>query len=293
MTVKPTTAKPATQQEVDDLATGNAQEEIIPYTVAFDVDGCLRNSKVDQNAKPVPNEDVRELLVFLSRFTNVLIHVWSGSGEYYAREVASHFGLAGYIDSYSSKTEQVTKKGNLATGNDGFKVDVAVDDVPTTKLGKLNIITGEEYVFNLPATGATTNIPPAVPTPQAPPKGKNPKVLTVAFDVDGTLLEHGTDNWENPKPREDIRAVLLYLSRCRNVLIHLWSGQGVEHAKTVAQKIGIFNYVDSYSAKGDKVRKDGEVVQTSNGFHPDIAVDDLLNTQLATVNFVVGPEFYP
>jgi phosphoglycolate phosphatase-like HAD superfamily hydrolase len=109
-------------------------------TVAFDIDGTLRNAAVDQNQAPVANEDVRSLLIFLSRFQNVLIHIWSGSGELYARQVAAEFGLNSYVDSFSSKVEDAAGLGIKFQGGDGFVPDIAIDDLPGTELGVINLI---------------------------------------------------------------------------------------------------------------------------------------------------------
>ena len=109
-------------------------------TVAFDIDATLRNKDVNQNDPPVANEDIRTLLITLSRCRNVLIHVWSGGGELYARQVCAALGLASYVDSYSSKVQDVMGLGIKIQGAGGVEVDVAIDDIPTTDLAPVNII---------------------------------------------------------------------------------------------------------------------------------------------------------
>jgi hypothetical protein len=98
----------------------------------FDIDGTIRSNTVDQNKAPVANEDIRTLLIILSKFKNVHIRVWSGSGELYVRQVVASLGLDSYIDSYSSKYDK------------GFPAKVtkivAVDDMQDTALGLINLI---------------------------------------------------------------------------------------------------------------------------------------------------------
>ena len=117
-------------------------------TVAFDIDGTLRNSLCDQDKAPVANEDVRSLLIFLSRFKNILIHVWSGAGELYARQVVQSFGLSEYVDSYSSKVDKVIKGEFVQTAD--FKPDIAIDDIEDCKLGEFNLIVAKEHKHDLP-----------------------------------------------------------------------------------------------------------------------------------------------
>lgn len=94
-------------------------------TVAFDVDGCVR-LPAGHHGYPVANEPVRQLLVILSLMPNVRVHVWSGSGELYARQVCSELGLRPYVHSYSSKTDATVRP------------DVTFDDEEMTR-GTVNI----------------------------------------------------------------------------------------------------------------------------------------------------------
>jgi hypothetical protein len=123
--------------------------------VAFDVDGTLRDNRVDPNRPPVANEDVRSLLVILSRLENVTIMVWSGGGEKYARQVVAYLGLERYVDRYADK--QYIGIAGCSGGNaDGapcidpshqhfgtdIRPDIAIDDMPTFNLGVMNLIVG-------------------------------------------------------------------------------------------------------------------------------------------------------
>lgn len=99
-------------------------------TIAFDVDGTLIKeiTESDGYRHEIINEDVRMMLVTLARLRNVRIHLWSGSGEAYARTRARELGITQYIYTYSSKTDA------------GFVPEIAVDDVETTSLGTFNLI---------------------------------------------------------------------------------------------------------------------------------------------------------
>jgi hypothetical protein len=115
--------------------------------VGVDIDGTLRDADVDQNQAPVANEDIRTLIIIMSKFSNVLVHAWSGAGELYARQVIASLGLDSYVDSYSGKTEHVNKTtGIVKQDPDGFKVDIAIDDLANTKLGHFNLIYGKGIV---------------------------------------------------------------------------------------------------------------------------------------------------
>ncbi len=109
--------------------------------VAFDADNCLCTMS---SGFPVPNEDVRTLLILLSGFPDVQIHLWSNAGAEHAEHCAYACGVAGYIDSYSAKRpgidpvitidDEVTDLGavNLLRAGDG---DTGDDDEGTYDAG--------------------------------------------------------------------------------------------------------------------------------------------------------------
>lgn len=103
-------------------------------TIAFDVDGTLRNNdKSTPSGGPVPNEDVRTLLRILKKFKNTKIVVWSGSGEIYARQVADSIGIQHWVDQYATKTDHAL-----------INADIAIDDIQDTAIGKINLIVREK-----------------------------------------------------------------------------------------------------------------------------------------------------
>ena len=93
--------------------------DIVPVTVAFDVDGCLLSAIDDR-----PLEDVRTLLVTLHTLGCHVV-LWSGGGELHARMAARRAGVAHAVDGYAAKGA-------------GLVPDIAVDDQPVT-LGRVNI----------------------------------------------------------------------------------------------------------------------------------------------------------
>lgn len=99
-------------------------------TIAFDVDGTLRNNQQD---KVIANENIRNLVIILSTFKNVRIIVWSGSGELYARQIAAKLHVDQYVDGYASKT-----------AHEEIKPDIAIDDIQDTAIGQLNLIVREK-----------------------------------------------------------------------------------------------------------------------------------------------------
>lgn len=101
-------------------------------TVAFDVDGTLRNNS-ETTGTPLANEDIRTLLRILKKFKNTKIIVWSGSGELYARQVAHELHIAQWVDKYASKSDH----GNI-------KPDIAIDDIQDTAIGGINLIVREK-----------------------------------------------------------------------------------------------------------------------------------------------------
>lgn len=116
-------------------------------TIAFDIDGTIRSNTVDQTKAPVANEEIRSLLIILSKFKNVKILVWSGGGELYARQVASSLGLQEYVDGYADKKIISCSKADCQAPDEEhnhfgteLQPDIAIDDIQDCTLGKLNLI---------------------------------------------------------------------------------------------------------------------------------------------------------
>lgn len=124
-------------------------------TIAFDVDGTLRNNQYDY---PVANERIRTLLITLASMKNTNIIIWSGGGEIYCRQIAQAFGIAKYVDGYADKQWQPVGdcRGGAGEGaqcKDGdnhnhfgteFQPDIAIDDMQAFSLAKFNLIVREK-----------------------------------------------------------------------------------------------------------------------------------------------------
>ena len=104
--------------------------------IAIDVDGTLRNNTVED---VVANEEIRTLLIILSKFKNVKILVWSGGGELYARQVCSSLGIAKYVDRYAAKWLSEDDSVGVRQHPD-IKPDIAIDDIHECELGAINLI---------------------------------------------------------------------------------------------------------------------------------------------------------
>lgn len=116
--------------------------------IAFDIDGTLRDNTVDQSLEPVANENIRTLLITLSKFKNTRILVWSGGGEVYARQVVASLGLKKYVDEYADKQYQKCPDCEEPCNHHSFatdiKPDIAIDDIQACQLGVLNLIVREK-----------------------------------------------------------------------------------------------------------------------------------------------------
>lgn len=119
-------------------------------TIAFDIDGTLRDNTVDQTKAPVANERIRTLLIALASMKNTEIVVWSGGGEWYARDVVRSFGLEKYVDQYADKKfkhtggETVDGLTPIMEFHPDIKPDIAFDDIQDCELGVINLIVREK-----------------------------------------------------------------------------------------------------------------------------------------------------
>lgn len=118
------------------------------FLIAFDVDGTLRSNKEDteshpslsSGAVPFANEEIRSLLIILSKFKNVEILVWSGSGELYARQISYALGISKYVDRYAGKWITAEDGMGVRQPHPDIQPDIAIDDIQDCILGKINLI---------------------------------------------------------------------------------------------------------------------------------------------------------
>lgn len=121
------TAEPKSANE----KLGLPRDRMKQVTIAFDVDGTLRDNTITDRV--VANEAIRTLLITLSKFKNTYIIVWSGSGQLYAKQIVNELSIAKYV--------------NLAMGKEHYQqlnVDIAIDDIQDTNIGKINLIVREK-----------------------------------------------------------------------------------------------------------------------------------------------------
>lgn len=115
------------------------------------------------------------------------------------------------------------------------------------------------------------------------------KIVTIAFDVDGTLISNAERKPGEPfiVANERIRSMLVAFASFKNVRIIVWSGSGEIWAKQVVNEIGIAKYVDKIMAKR-VVGRDSEghpIIEAD--VIPDIAIDDIQDCELGVLNLIV------
>lgn len=97
--------------------------------IAFDVDGTLRCNCTDTCEDP--NQDIVDLFRILNKFKNIELYVWSGGGKMYAYSWARHFKLK-------------VKENNCISKIGAPQMDIAIDDIQDTAIGKINLIVREK-----------------------------------------------------------------------------------------------------------------------------------------------------
>lgn len=112
------------------------------------------------------------------------------------------------------------------------------------------------------------------------------KKVTVAFDVDGTLISTDSKGGA-PIANERIRTLLITLASFKNIRIVVWSGGGELYAKQVCDSLGISRYVNQFASK-NHLGKDANGKHIFNpDLQPDIAIDDIQDCVLGTINMIV------
>lgn len=115
------------------------------------------------------------------------------------------------------------------------------------------------------------------------------KTISVAFDVDGTLISNGALSENDIVPNERIRNLLIIMAHMKNVKIIVWSGGGELWARQAARAIGIEKYVHQYASKNivahTKTMPPHPIFQPD--IKPDIAIDDIQSCELGMINLIV------
>lgn len=96
--------------------------------------------------------------------------------------------------------------------------------------------------------------------------------IRIAFDVDGTLRCNCTDTCEDPN--WDIVRLFNLLEKFKNTEMYVWSGGDKEYAERFSRLYGLKVPYKNCLSK-------------FSGFKPDIAIDDIQDTDLGTINLIV------
>jgi phosphoserine phosphatase len=111
------------------------------------------------------------------------------------------------------------------------------------------------------------------------------KKITIAFDVDGTLISNLSNGVE---ANERIRTLLIALSSFKNTKIVVWSGGGELYARQAVREMGLHRYVDAYYDKHQITAKDSAKRHNFKpDITPDIAIDDIQDCTLGRINLIV------
>lgn len=98
-------------------------------TIAFDIDGTLRaNSLPEHRDMVVPNVRIVNLLMALSTFKNVEIHLWSNRGAEYCQTIARTLELPIKMSHCHLKMWQKLQVEAMQNNESFFKPDIAIDD---------------------------------------------------------------------------------------------------------------------------------------------------------------------
>jgi len=105
------------------------------------------------------------------------------------------------------------------------------------------------------------------------PFGKMQKIR-IAFDVDGTLRCNCSDTCEDPNQR--IVDVFKTLASFKNTDMYIWSGGGADYARRFAVRYELDSFV-----------KESKCISKIGAPQMDIAIDDIQDTAIGTINLIV------
>lgn len=103
--------------------------------------------------------------------------------------------------------------------------------------------------------------------------------IRIAFDVDGTLRCNCTDTCEDPNKR--IVDLFMILHSFKNTDLYVWSGGGADYANRFAFKFGL------------PVKASRCIGKIGNTIPIDIAIDDIQDTAIGTLNLIVNEKSNP
>ena len=96
--------------------------------------------------------------------------------------------------------------------------------------------------------------------------------LRIAFDVDGTLRCNCTETCNDPN--RDIVELFRIFNKFKNTELYVWSGGGADYALRFAREFGLG-------------AKESNCLSKFNAPKMDICIDDIQETNLATMNLIV------
>lgn len=117
------------------------------------------------------------------------------------------------------------------------------------------------------------------------------KQVTIAFDVDGTLIQNGALAEHEIIANQRIRTLLIILAHMKNTKILVWSGGGELWSRQAVATLGLQKYVDLYADKQyikcTKCAGPCRHHVFGTDIKPDIAIDDIQDCELGLINLVV------
>ncbi len=102
------------------------------------------------------------------------------------------------------------------------------------------------------------------------------KKVTIAFDVDGTLISNGALDENTIQANESIRSLLVSLAGMKNARIIVWSGGGELWANQAVSALNIKKYVWKACCKCPETAK-----------LVDLAFDDQQDFDMTPINLIV------
>ena len=118
------------------------------------------------------------------------------------------------------------------------------------------------------------------------------KQITIAFDVDGTLIKTWLKMWDKiwdfyEYANKRIVDLLTCLSLFKNTKIIVWSGQWEDWAKNVINRLALQPFVDWYASKNHKGKDENGKHIFKPDIKPDICIDDIHACELWIMNLIV------
>lgn len=107
--------------------------------------------------------------------------------------------------------------------------------------------------------------------------------VTIAFDVDGTLRCNCTPTCQDVNRR--VVDLLFILQTMKNTKIIVWSGGGADYARSFMSRFDLKGI--TYADKKFRGRDENGRALFEPSVRPDIAIDDIQDCELGTINLIV------